>query len=549
MHEFPGSFVIRGLTEVTAPCGLRIKQQATSSTVSVRRNNHEPHVKKNITVGFNRSIRTSYCINTPTMTSNKKLRARGTKKERKARAAAKRPPPPPQGKYPNADPKLIELVYIFLKEHGYLKAVHGVRVHTQKREATGGYTKPCSWTGAARGLPTLQQIFEEWEEDREIDNELGIDPVGHKAKKGNAKEAEAKADQQEKELEATANANTNANTNTGADAGADAKVNVNDGEKGNEGDDESKDGSDSSDESEVEDKPLSSAASVPSKSAEIKKASSPSSSNSSNCSSDSSSSSSDSSSSSSEETPKPVVKTLKRKASASSSSSSSGSDSSSSSSSGSSSDSDSAPPAKKTKKAKSSSSDSSSNSSSSSDSSSDSSSSDSDSSNAAKVTLPDSSSSSSDTSDSSSPKKPIKSKEKKSSNKENKSSTTKEKKSYTNKTQEAVPEPERTYSTSSATLAGSSSPQKRKLSPSATLPPTKSQSTTERFSRIPKDQYVDPKFASNEYVSYDYADRAHADLIVTKGKSFTKEKNKKKRGSYRGGVIDTSGGGGIKFED
>ncbi|KAI5810467.1 SRP40, C-terminal domain-containing protein [Pyronema omphalodes] len=40
-------------------------------------------------------------------------------------------------------------------------------------------------------------------------------------------------------------------------------------------------------------------------------------------------------------------------------------------------------------------------------------------------------------------------------------------------------------------------------------------------------------FAENHYAA-----RAHADLIVTKGKGFTKEKNKKKRGSYRGGAID-----------
>lgn len=50
------------------------------------------------------------------------------------------------------------------------------------------------------------------------------------------------------------------------------------------------------------------------------------------------------------------------------------------------------------------------------------------------------------------------------------------------------------------------------------------------FSRIPTDQKVDPRFASNDYVSYDYADRAYRDLSVTKGKGFTKEKNKKKRG-------------------
>jgi hypothetical protein len=70
-----------------------------------------------------------------------------------------------------------------------------------------------------------------------------------------------------------------------------------------------------------------------------------------------------------------------------------------------------------------------------------------------------------------------------------------------------------------------------------------------RFQRIKPTTPVDPRFANNEYQSYDYADRAHADLIVTKGKGFTKEKNKKKRGSYRGGMIDTSGGKGIKFDD
>ncbi|KAF8559719.1 hypothetical protein OG21DRAFT_1392510, partial [Imleria badia] len=35
----------------------------------------------------------------------------------------------------------------------------------------------------------------------------------------------------------------------------------------------------------------------------------------------------------------------------------------------------------------------------------------------------------------------------------------------------------------------------------------------------------------------DYGERAHHDLIVTRGAGFRKEKNKKKRGSYRGGEI------------
>ncbi|MCJ1334613.1 hypothetical protein MMC10_011325 [Thelotrema lepadinum] len=52
-----------------------------------------------------------------------------------------------------------------------------------------------------------------------------------------------------------------------------------------------------------------------------------------------------------------------------------------------------------------------------------------------------------------------------------------------------------------------------------------------RFQRIPSDTKIDPRMTSNAYVPYDYAERAHQDLITTKGKGFTKEKNKKKRGS------------------
>ena len=51
------------------------------------------------------------------------------------------------------------------------------------------------------------------------------------------------------------------------------------------------------------------------------------------------------------------------------------------------------------------------------------------------------------------------------------------------------------------------------------------------FSRIPSNQAIDAKFSSNKYVPYDYANRAYQDLSVTKGKGFTKEKNKKKRGT------------------
>ena len=72
--------------------------------------------------------------------------------------------------------------------------------------------------------------------------------------------------------------------------------------------------------------------------------------------------------------------------------------------------------------------------------------------------------------------------------------------------------------------------------------------TNTPFERVPKNTPVDSRF-TNKYKSYDYADRAYQDLSVTKGKGFTKEKNKKKRGSYRGGAIDVGGGKGIKFDD
>jgi hypothetical protein len=83
----------------------------------------------------------------------------------------------------------------------------------------------------------------------------------------------------------------------------------------------------------------------------------------------------------------------------------------------------------------------------------------------------------------------------------------------------------------------------------ATSPAKPAKKPRTHFQRVPSDTKVDPKLASNAYRSHDYGDRAHEDLIVTRGKDFTKEKNKKKRGSYRGGAIDVSGGKGIKFDD
>jgi hypothetical protein len=87
-------------------------------------------------------------------------------------------------------------------------------------------------------------------------------------------------------------------------------------------------------------------------------------------------------------------------------------------------------------------------------------------------------------------------------------------------------------STASEKLPPTTGKRKRTPSPKPAAPANKvAKKEHTPFSRIPKDIKVDPKLASNAYQSYDYADRAHHDLRVTKGKEFTKEKNKKKRGS------------------
>jgi len=85
--------------------------------------------------------------------------------------------------------------------------------------------------------------------------------------------------------------------------------------------------------------------------------------------------------------------------------------------------------------------------------------------------------------------------------------------------------------------------------------------TQERFSRIKVDNltYLDDRVKDNTFEGKvcaryfmtllrsntspqprpmnDYGQKAHEDLIVTRGAGFRKEKNKKKRGSYRGGEI------------
>ncbi|KAI9297071.1 hypothetical protein K502DRAFT_288563, partial [Neoconidiobolus thromboides FSU 785] len=61
------------------------------------------------------------------------------------------------------------------------------------------------------------------------------------------------------------------------------------------------------------------------------------------------------------------------------------------------------------------------------------------------------------------------------------------------------------------------------------------------------ERLMDNRFTSKGGAFGSYGEKAHNDLIVTRGKGFTKEKNKKKRGSYRGGAIDFQSHS-IKFE-
>ena len=70
------------------------------------------------------------------------------------------------------------------------------------------------------------------------------------------------------------------------------------------------------------------------------------------------------------------------------------------------------------------------------------------------------------------------------------------------------------------------------------------------FSRIPKDIKVDGHFAANLYMPNAANEQVYQDLRLTKGKGFTKEKNKKKRGSrFSGGKIDIHARETLKFVD
>lgn len=77
--------------------------------------------------------------------------------------------------------------------------------------------------------------------------------------------------------------------------------------------------------------------------------------------------------------------------------------------------------------------------------------------------------------------------------------------------------------------------------------PGTAEPSKQRFCRVDPAQveFFDEKLKSNTFsdkngAAGSYGEKAYNDLLHTRGKGFRQEKNKKKRGSYRGGSIDTS---------
>lgn len=67
-----------------------------------------------------------------------------------------------------------------------------------------------------------------------------------------------------------------------------------------------------------------------------------------------------------------------------------------------------------------------------------------------------------------------------------------------------------------------------------------------------KVEFLDERLRTNDYLEFkpsSYGDKAYAALAPTKGADFRKEKNKKKKATYKGGQINTSTIHSIKFSN
>ena len=63
-----------------------------------------------------------------------------------------------------------------------------------------------------------------------------------------------------------------------------------------------------------------------------------------------------------------------------------------------------------------------------------------------------------------------------------------------------------------------------------------------------KEELKDNDFAAKKNSKGSYGERAYIDLKDTRGRDFRQEKNKKKKGAYKGGKIDTHSVCSIKFD-
>ncbi|KAK9896550.1 hypothetical protein P389DRAFT_161269 [Cystobasidium minutum MCA 4210] len=120
-----------------------------------------------------------------------------------------------------------------------------------------------------------------------------------------------------------------------------------------------------------------------------------------------------------------------------------------------------------------------------------------------------------------------------------------------------VPQPPSGSASGSSTPSGMNAERAALLSgsnsPAPGLNGKKGQNTPFRRVRV-EEHVVDERLKDNSFTgkagahTKDYGWKAAQDLIVTRGDSFRKEKNKKKRGSYRGGEI-TMQSHSIKFDE
>lgn len=437
--------------------------------------------------------------------------------KRRAAGAPTKPAPPVQ---------LLNLIAVFLAEYNFLSTGRMFANERRARSKIDGW-KDETGGKLENGMPTLAKIYKEWHKEWEERRVLDMTSSDEDDDAATKREKMLKKRDAKKTESQKSKSKDDSTSSSGTSSSEDSDVEMADAPPVKKTGAKKKSSSSSSSSTTSSESDADDEKEVPSVGSSLPKVKATSSALKRKAASSSSSSGSDSSSSSNEVPKSKKVKTITAPETDSDSSSS---------------ESDHKEASKSTK-ATSSNDATSSSSSSGSDSDSDSDS-DSGESVAKKTPLPESSSDSSDSSDSSSESadEAPATKKKQVSNSDSSATLTNAKKGSS------------ATSSDSDTSSSESEDATAKQNLSPPLPPTPvaklpRKKVNEPFSRIPKDIKVDKRLASNAYVPYDYAQKAHEDLIITRGKGFTKEKNKKKRGSYKGGYIDVEGKKGIKFDD